>query len=30
MGRLAIGIDFRESQCEEAAKRLSQAIMVFA
>ncbi len=29
MGRLGIGIDSRESQCEEAAKRLSQQVMVF-
>lgn len=29
MGRLAIGIEMRESQCEEAAIRLSQSVMVF-
>jgi site-specific DNA-methyltransferase (adenine-specific) len=29
MGRLAIGIDSRESQCEEAAKRLAQEVLEF-
>ena len=30
MGRRAIGMDIRESQCEIAARRLQQEVMAFA